>query len=67
MIKSNTMTSTTSQGNTEGQWKEALPASVYRYRDCINKEWRKPFNIATVTPEAVNGYILERILFYIES
>ncbi len=61
------MASITSQGNAEGQWKEALPASVYRYRDCIDKNQRKPFNTAAATPEAVNGYILERILFYIKS
>jgi hypothetical protein len=61
------MASMASQGNIEKQWEEALPASVYRYRNYIDKNWRKPFNTAAATPEAVNGYILERILFYIES
>ncbi len=61
------MASIASQGNIEKQWEEALPASVYRYRNYIDKNQRKPFNTAAATPEAVNGYILERILFYIES
>ncbi len=49
-----------------GAWKEALPKGVRQYHEIITENWKKStFDTADTTPEAVNGYILQRIARYV--
>jgi hypothetical protein len=46
-------------------WKEALPKGVQQYHGLINENWENStFDTETITPKAVNGYILQRIIRY---
>jgi hypothetical protein len=49
-------------------WKTTLPKGVYQHHEVIDENWKKStFDTANVSPQAANGYILQRIVRYAEN
>lgn len=51
------------------QWRQNLPSGVDQYERLIDKNWNdfKDVDFSNPTPQAVNGFIVHRIVFYINS